>query len=106
MILSENIIERLSEYIENNDIVYQPCDELIEVSNDKKTNNRKFLLESLAKTSKIEVYLSGSSFIHESFKDIDDWSNDNDCLFFLKPINLIMCIPKAVASTANFIIEK
>ncbi|OQC18135.1 MAG: hypothetical protein BWX72_00251 [Firmicutes bacterium ADurb.Bin080] len=106
MILPENIIERLSEYVENNEVVYQFCGELVEVSNDENPNNRLTLVESLAKVSNVGVYNKGTSDIHESFEELDDWSTENDCLFLLVPVGLLLCIPKTIAIDANLLIEK
>jgi hypothetical protein len=105
MIVSKNIILGLTDYIKNNEVVYQFCDELIELSNNENPDNRQTILDSLVNTSSVEVYEKGSFLIHESFEELDNWSMDNDCLFLLVPVELLICIPKISAISANLIIE-
>src|SRR5574344_2624836 len=101
MIVSKNIILGLTDYIKNNEVVYQFCDELIELSNNENPDNRQTILDSLVNTSSVEVYEKGSFLIHESFEELDNWSMDNDCLFLLVPVELLICIPKISAISAD-----
>lgn len=63
----DNIKELLLDYIKKNEVVYQVCNDLAEVSNEENKDNRQTLLRYFDKTSNIEIYEKGASFIREPF---------------------------------------
>lgn len=101
----ENILERLKQFVKYNEVVYQVCNELTEVSNEENIENRKVLLRYFDKASSVELYEKGSSFIHEPFEDIDNWATKDDVLFLLEIIGVLICIPRNVALSVGLIEE-
>lgn len=89
--------EKLTNYIESNEVVYQVCGELIEVSNDENQDNRQALLEHLTNASNIVVYEKGKPFIHNAFEDLDNWSTSDDVLFLLETVGVLLCMPQSDA---------
>lgn len=55
MTLTKNNIDNLRNYIENNEVVYQVCGELVEVSNADNTDNRKSLLNDLGEHNEADA---------------------------------------------------
>lgn len=83
-------------YIVTNEVVYQELEGLVEVSNDKEIENRDQLKEYLLKTSTIETYSKGHWLIKDDFEELDNWSKEDDVLFLLQPIGVLICIPQKV----------
>lgn len=105
MKLVDNIKELLQEYIKKNEVVYQVCNDLVEVSNEENKDNRQILLGYFDKTSSIEIYEKGASFIHEPFEELDNWATKDDVLFLLEIIGILICIPRNIALSAGLIVE-
>lgn len=105
MTLTKNNIVNLRNYIENNEVVYQVCGELVEVSNAVNGDNRKSLLEYFKHVSSVEVYQKGDSFIHDPFEELDNWATEDDILLLLEIIGIVVCIPRKIAID-NQIISK
>lgn len=105
MKLAENIIDKLRRYVKYNEVVYQECNELIEVANENNEENREALLEYFDKASCVELYEKGASFIHEPFKELDNWATKDDVLFLLEIIGVLICTPRKVALSAGLIVE-
>lgn len=96
---------KLKEYIETNEIAYQVSNELMEVSNDENPECRKSLLNLLSHASSISVYKKGKNFIHEAFKDIDNWSTNDDILIHIGNIEVVLCISRTMAIETALIQE-
>ena len=62
MSITKNIISQLLNYVMNNEVVYQFCGELIEVSNDNEKENKAALLSYLSRAKRIEVYDKHNAF--------------------------------------------
>ena len=71
-----DIKEKLQYYINNNEDVYQFCDELVEMSNDAMQKNKEELLDYFKRANQILVYA------------------DDDVLFLLYGIGVLTCIPQ------------
>ena len=98
-----NIVSQLFNYVINNEVVYQLCGELMEVSNDKEKENKVALLSYLSSAKRIEVYDKHNAFELDGCTELVDWSTDDDVLFILDGIRVIICIPKEEAIVNNLI---
>ena len=96
-------INDLNTYITHNEVIYQACGELVELSNDDNQENRQTLLTYLTQASSVEVYEKGDSFIHEPFEELDDWATETDYLLLLQIIGVLICIPKDSAIEAKIV---
>lgn len=105
MKLSQNIIEKLRQYVEKNEVVYQVYEELVEISNDQNTDNRKALLDYFNHASSVEVYEKGATYLHEPFEDLDEWATPKDVLFLLETIGVVICVPHQEAIEQELISE-
>lgn len=103
MKLSQESIQNLKNYAISNCVVYQAYGDLIEVADDVHTDERISLLGHFDKASSVEVYKKGDSFIQEPFEDLDKWSTEEDILFLLETIGVLICIPKKEALSNNII---
>lgn len=53
--------------------------------------------------SSVEVYQKGHWFIKDKFADLDGWAKDDDVLFMLQYIGVLICVPKKLALENNLI---
>lgn len=90
----QNTKDLLKNYIDSNEVVYQVCGDLIEVSNDGNFDNRQALLEYISNASNITSYEKGASLIHNAFEELDNWATPDDVLFLLEPGGVLLCIPR------------
>lgn len=97
MKLTHENIKNLTNYIEHNEVVYQVCGELVELSNSDNSDNHASLLNYLRHASGMEEYTKGYSFIREAFEEIDNWSTEDDALLLLETIGVVVCIPRKLA---------
>ena len=86
--------EKLLHYVETEEVVYQIVDELINVSNDENKEYKESLLAELAAANIVDVYEKDDSEIKEEFPDLNDWSTEDDALFFLVDLGVLICISK------------
>lgn len=105
MQLTKDSIDNLRGYIANNEVVYQVCDELIEVANNSNPDNRDLLLAYNNQASKVMVLYKGSTMLHEGFEDIDNWATEDDSLFFMETSGVVICIPSKLAKQSQIIKE-
>ena len=103
MKLTTDIKEKLQYYISNNEVVWQFCGDLVEVSNDTEKENKEALLGYCRTANRIEVYDKHNSFVKEGWSDLADWSTDDDVLFLLDGIGVLICIPRKLAVENNLI---
>ena len=95
--------DNLLDFVKSNEVVYQAFGDLVEVANTKETENRKALIDYLTQAASVEVYPKGHSFIKNDFAELDGWSTDEDVLFLLQPIGVLICVPKKDALEKNLI---
>ena len=98
-----NKLELLKHYIENNEVVYQFCGGLIEVSNNIEKENKETLLNYFYGAYRVEVYNRNDLFVRDNWTDLTDWSRDDDALLLLENIGVLICIPKNKAIESNLV---
>lgn len=96
--------DTLRNYIEVNEVVYQFCGGLMEVSNDAEIDNKENLLKKFRRANRVEVYTKHDRWAKDGWPELADWSTDDDVLFLLDGVGVMICIPKKEA-LANNIIE-
>ena len=84
----------LREYVMRNEVVFQAFGNLVEVANEAEKENREELLAYFDDASSVEVYQKGHWFIKDEFADVDGWATDDDVLFLLQNIGVLICISK------------
>lgn len=103
MKLITDIKEKLQYYINNKEVVYQFCGELIDISNETMQKNKNALLDSFNRANLIEIYGKHNSFVGNGLSKLTEWSTDNDVLFLLDGIGVLICISKKSALDNNLI---
>lgn len=98
--------DALRTYIETNEVVYQFCDALMEVSNDTEKENKETLLGYFRRANRVEVYSKHDSWAKDGWPELADWSTDDDVLFLLDGVGVMICIPKKEAIANNLIEAK
>ena len=93
----------LREYVMRNEVVFQAFGNLVEVANEAEKENREELLAYFDDASSDEVYQKGHWFIKDEFADLDGWATDDDVLFLLQNIGVLICVPKKLALDNNLI---
>lgn len=93
--IEKNITSQLLDYILNNEVVYQFCGELIEVSNNVEKENKETLLGCFHRNSRVEVYTKHDRWAKEGWPELANWSTDDDVLFLLDGV--LICVPKRYA---------
>ena len=86
--------ETLREYVMRNEVVFQAFGNLVEVANEAEKENREELLAYFDDASSVEVYQKGHWFIKDEFADLDGWATDDDVMFLLQNIGVLICISK------------
>lgn len=107
MKLITDIKEKLQYYINNNEVVYQFCGELVEVSNETMQKNKNTLLDSVNRANYIEMYGKHDSFVKDGLSELTEWSSDDDVLFLLDGIGVLTlywrCISGACPHNHSFV---
>ena len=103
MSITKNITSQLLNYVMNNEVVYQFCGELMEVSNDKEKENKETLLGYFRGANRVEIYTKHDSFVANNWPELSSWSTDDDVLFLLDGVGVMICIPKKKAIANNLI---
>lgn len=98
------IVNILRRYIEQNEVVYQFCDELMELSNDTEKASKKTLLQYFHRANCVKVYTKYDSWAKDGWPELADWSTDDDILFLLDGVGVMICIPKKEAIANNLIV--
>lgn len=104
MKLITDIKKKLQYYINNNEVVYQFCGELVEVSNETMLKKKNALLDSFKRVNLIEMYGKHNSFLKDGWPELTEWSTDDDVLFLLDGIGMLICIPQKEALDNNLIV--
>lgn len=100
---SDILKSNLQNYIANNEVMFQSYGELMELANAEEKENRDILLSYFPLVSSIEVYSKGHGFIKDEFAEIDSWATEDDLLFLLQNIGVLICIPKKEAEANNLL---
>ena len=87
-------VDILQKYVETNKAVCQFCGKLVEVSNDTEKENKETLLRYLRRGDCVEVYTKQDRWATDGWSELADWSTDDDVLFLLDGVGVMICIPK------------
>lgn len=82
----------LREYVKENEVVFQAFGSLVEVANGAEKENREELLSYFDDASSVEIYQKGHWFIKDEFADLDGWATQDDVLFLLQNIGVMICV--------------
>ena len=97
MDFANNIKENLRAYIIKNEVVFQAFGDLVEVANEVEKENREELLAYFDDASSVEVYPKGHWFIKDEFADLDGWATEDDVMFLLQNMGVLICITRKEA---------
>ena len=86
--------DTLREYVKENEVVFQAFGSLVGVANESEKENREELLSYFDDTLGVEIYQKGHRFIKDEFADLDRWATQNDVLFPLQNVGVLICVPK------------
>ena len=103
MKLITDIKEKLQYYINNNEVVYQFCGELVGVSNETMQKNKNALLDSFKRVNLVKIYNKHNSFAKNGCPELTDWSTDDNGLFLLYGVGVLTCISKKATLDNNLI---
>ena len=95
----------LQAYVEANEVVYQFCGELMEVSNGTEKENKETLLDYFRRANRVELYTKHDRWAKDGWPELADWSTDDDVLFLLDGAGVMICIPKKEAVKNHLITE-
>lgn len=95
--------ESLQQYIEQNEVVYQASGDLVEVANESNKENRDNLLRYLRSAYIVDIFKKNDQLVKNNFQELNDWCVDDDVLFFLYPIGVLVCVTKNEAVKNNLI---
>lgn len=96
-------MENLKLLVENEEVVYQFCDELIEVSGDADENqmqNRRKLSSCIDNSGTLEI-CEPEEIEDTGFSEIANWSTEEDVLILIDEKDLIICVNKEDAIKYN-----
>lgn len=91
-------VNMLRDYVKQNEVVFQAIDSLVNVSNDSEKENRKELLSYLNDASGVEAFSKGHSAIKNDFPELAEWATEDDVLFLLRGVGVLICVPKRMAA--------
>lgn len=103
MKVTTDIKEKLQHYISNNKVVYQFYSEPIEISNETIQKSKNALLVSFNKANLIKRYGKHNSFVKDGWSELTERSADDDVLFLLDGVGVLICIPRKSALDNNLI---
>ena len=95
----------LQAYVEANEVVYQFCGELMEVSNGTEKENKETLLDYFRRANRVELYTKHDRWAKDGWPELADWSTDDAVLFLLDGVGVMICIPKKEAVKNHLITE-
>lgn len=95
----------LQAYVEANEVVYQFCGELMEVSNDIENENKETLLGYFRRANRVEIYTKQDRWAKDGWLELVNWATDGDVLFLLDGVGVMICIPKKEALENHLIVE-
>lgn len=65
--------DKLREYVQENEVVFQAFGDLVEVANEAEKENKEALLSYFDDASSVEVYDKGHWYVKDEFADLDEW---------------------------------
>lgn len=86
--------DTLREYVKEKEVVFQALGSLVEVANEAEQDNSEEFLTYFDETSSVEIYQKGLWFIKDEFADFDGWATQDDVLFLLPSISVLIYVPK------------
>lgn len=92
--VAKNIISQLLNHVTNNEMVYQFCGELMNISNETEKENKKTLLGYFRRAKRMEVHTKQERLAKDGWPELSDWATDDDVLFLLDGVGVMTCIPK------------
>ena len=69
------------------------------VSNDTEKENKETLLGYFRRDNRVEVYTKHDRWAKDGWPELTDWSTDDDVLFQLDGVGVMICIHKSDADT-------
>lgn len=72
MTIVNNIVSLLLNYVANNEVVYQFCGELMEVSNDAEKENKETLLGYFRRADRVEIYTKHDSWAKDGWPELQN----------------------------------
>lgn len=96
-------VNKLRDYEKQNEVVFQAIDSLVNVSNDSEKENREELLSCLNDAAGVEAFSKGHSAIKNDFSELDGWATEDDVLFLLRDVGVLICVPKRLAADNKLI---
>ena len=84
------IVNILRRYIKQNEVVYQFCGELMEVSNETEKEHKETLLGYFRRANSVEVYTKHDRWAKDGWPELADWSTDEDVLFLLDGVGVMI----------------
>lgn len=95
--------EKLQYYINNNEVVCQFRSELVEASNETTQVNKNAGPDYFNRVKPIEVYGNHHSFTRDNWSELTDWVTNDDFLFLLDCVGMMIRTPKKEVLTNNII---
>lgn len=96
-------VNMLRDYVKQNEVVFQAIDSLVNVSNDSEKENREELLSYLSDAAGVEAFSKGHCSIKNDFPELAEWATEEDVLFLLRGVGVLICVPKRMAADNNLI---
>lgn len=96
-------VNKLRDYVKQNEVVFQAIDSLVSVSNDSEKENREVLLSCLSVAAGVEVFSKGHCAIKNDFSELDGWATEDDVLFLLRDVGVLICVPKRLVADNKLI---
>lgn len=86
--------EMLREYVKENEVIFQASGYLMDVSNEVEKENKQELFAYFDDASSVKIYQKEHWFIKDEFANLDGWAKQDDVLFLLQNIGVLICVPK------------
>lgn len=96
-------VNTLYDYVNQNEVVFQSIGNLVEVANEVERENRKELLSYFNAESGVEAFSKGHCSIKNDFPELAEWATEEDVLFLLRGVGVLICVPKRMAADNNLI---
>ena len=103
MKLTTDMKEKLQYYINNNEVVCQFRSELVEASNETTQENKNAGPDYFNRVKPIEVYGKHHSFTRDNWSELTDWVTNDDFLFLLDCVGMMIRTPKKEVLTNNIL---
>lgn len=84
--------EKFINYVIDNQIVWQPCDGLIETGKGSEFSNIIDVAKAISESRDFEI-VSRDQMLKGAFHDLAEWSTDTDVLILVSD-DVLVCVPK------------